>query len=171
MVERMRRSRDELETLAQRFSTTAGHPPRTAIYAFAALLADDKLGEAIGESFTAEAREIWVLTGITDASLIHVHASSACIGWGWEEPGSEEDVRGEEVEATLHLLTAIRSFKVARIHSTGGPQDHNEYHWDAAWTVTLRDGETISLPASELASNHRGRDRVEPLIAAIRRLT
>lgn len=168
MVEPMRRSRDEFEKLATTFKTVAAHPPQTALFAFASLLAGDTLAEAIGESFTVERRTVWVLTGITDASLIRVHASSACDGWSWREPGSEDQHRGEDLAATLWPLSALRSLKVARVGDDTTGQGDSAFEWDADWVVTLRDGETISLPSSDAVLNLADRERVESLMAVIR---
>jgi len=168
MVEPMRRSRDEFEKLATTFKTVAAHPPQTALFAFASLLAGDTLAEAIGESFTVERRTVWVLTGITDASLIRVHASSACDGWSWKHPGSEDQQRDEDLVATLWPLSALRSLKVARVgHDTTG-QEGSAFEWDAAWVVTLLGGEEVSVPASETIPSRADSERVESLIAVIR---
>ena len=144
------------------------HPPETAVFAFASLLAGDTLAAAIGESFTVEKRTVWDLIGITDASLIRVHASSACDGWSWKHPGSEDQQRGEDLVATLWPLSALRSLKVARVgHDTTGQED-SAFEWDAAWVLTLRDGKTISLPSSDAILNPADRERIESLIAVIR---
>ena len=162
----MRLSQDEIRELATTFKTSNRHPPHTALYAFASLLADDKLAESIGESFTgAEERRVWILTGITDASLIRVCASSAYDGWSWQEPGSEEQQGDEDLAATRWPLAALRSLNVAHVHDAtfrGGI----EFEWAADWAVTLLGGETISLPAS--TANRTTRERVESLIAVIR---
>ena len=169
MVEPMRRSREEFEKLAITFKTGDPRPPQTALYAFASLLADDEIVEAIGESFTAAQRTVWVLTGVTDASLIHVLASSACDGWSWQEPGTEDQRRGERLEeATLWPLSAVRSLNVARVRDTTEMGDHSRYEWDSDWVVTLRDGKTISLPSSDAILNPADRERIESLIAVIR---
>jgi len=165
----MRRSQDEIESLVKTFRTFTMHPPETAVFAFASLLAGDTLAAAIGESFTVENRTVWDLIGITDASLIRVHASSACDGWSWKYPGSEDQQRDEDLVATLWPLSALRSLKVARIgHDTTGQED-SAFEWDAAWVVTLLGGEEVSVPASEMIPSRADGERIESLIAVIRR--
>jgi hypothetical protein len=164
----MRRSQDEIESLVKTFKTPNWHPPETAVFAFASLLAGDALAAAIGESFTVEERTVWDLIGITDSSLIRVHASSACDGWSWKRPGSGDQQRGEDLVATLWPLSALRSLKVERVgHDTTGQED-SAFEWDAAWVLTLRDGKTISLPSSDAILNPADRERIESLIAVIR---
>ena len=164
----MRRSQDEIESLVKTFRTFTMHPPETAVFAFASLLAGDTLAAAIGESFTVENRTVWDLIGITDASLIRVHASSACDGWSWKYPGSEDQQRDEDLVATLWPLSALRSLKVARVgHDTTG-QEGSAFEWDAAWVVTLLGGEEVSVPASEMIPSRADSERVESLIAVIR---
>lgn len=94
------------------------------------------------------ARTVRALTGITDKSLIRVQASSACTSWSWFDPGSEDHLRSEELEATLWPLSALRSLKVSWVRDATAQGDHSQYEWDAAWVVTLLGGQTISLPAS-----------------------
>jgi hypothetical protein len=164
----MGRSQDEIESLVKTFTTFTMHPPETAVFAFASLLAGDTLAAAIGESFTVEKRTVWDLIGITDASLIRVHASSACDCWSWTHPGSDDQQRGEDIVATLWPLSALRSLKVARVgHDTTGQKD-SAFEWDAAWVVTLLGGEEVSVPASEMIPSRADRERVESLIAVIR---
>jgi hypothetical protein len=164
----MKRSQDEIESLVETFRTFTMHPPETAVFAFASLLADDTLAASIGESFTDAKRTVWVLTGITHASLIRVRASSACDGWSWKYPGSGDQQRGEDVVATLWPLSALRSLKVERVgHDTTGQED-SAFEWDAGWVVTLRDGKTISLPSSDAILNSADRERIESLIAVVR---
>jgi hypothetical protein len=164
----MRRSQDEIESLVKTFRTFTMHPPETAVFAFASLLAGDPLAAAIGESFTVEKRTVWDLIGITDARLIRVHASSACEGWSWKHPGSGDQQRGEDLVATLWPLSALRSLTVARVsHDTTGQKD-SAFEWDADWAVTLLGGETISLPASTETANRTTREQVESLLAVIR---
>jgi hypothetical protein len=164
----MRLSRGEIETLAQTFKTLNRHPPQHALFAFASLLADDKLAESIGESFTdAQDRTVWVLTGITDASLIRVRASSAHDGWSWQEPGSKDQQRDEDLAATRWPLAALRSLNVAHVQDATFQGD-SEFEWDADWAVSLLGGEMISLPASTATANRTTRERVESLIAVIR---
>jgi hypothetical protein len=170
MVEPMRRSREEFENLATKFKKDGPRPPQTALYAFASLLADDELVESIAESFTtAQPRTVWVLIGITDASLIRVRASSACDGWSWQEPGTEEQRRGELLEeSTLWPLSALRSLEVARVRDTTARGDHSRYEWEADWVVTLRDAKRISLLPSQKVPNRAEQERIESLIAVIR---
>jgi hypothetical protein len=169
MVEPMRRSREEFEKLAITFKTGDPRPPQTALYAFASLLADDEIVEAIGESFTAAQRTVWVLTGVTDASLIHVLASSACDGWSWQEPGTEDQRRGERLEeSTLWPLSALPSLEVARVRDTTARGDHSRYEWEADWVVTLRDAKKISLLPSQRVPNRADQERIESLVAVIR---
>ena len=163
----MRLSQDEIRELATTFKTSNRHPPHTALYAFASLLADDKLAESVGESFTdAEERRVWVLTGITDASLIRVCASSAYDGWSWQEPGSEDQQRNEDLAATRWPLAALRSLNVVHVQDATFPGD-SAYGWSADWCVTMRDGETIRLPSSDALLNPADRERIESLIAVI----
>jgi hypothetical protein len=167
IVESMRYSREELLTLATKFRTPAWQPPQTAIYAFASLLAEEALTQAIGESFTVESRTVWVLTGITYTSLIRVRASSTREGWSWHEPGSDDQQRGEDLAATRWPLSTVRSLNVARVSDMTGQGD-SAFEWKADWVLTLLGGETISLPASKVAPNQAEAERVESLIAAIR---
>jgi len=164
----MRLTRDEIESLAQAFKTGNLHPPQTALYAFASLLAGDQPVEAIGESFTAAQRTVWVLTGVTDASLIRVRASSACDYWSWERPGTTDERRGEELEATLWPLSALRSLDVTRVRDTTTWGDHSKYEWEADWAVTLRDGKAISFPTSDAVLDPADSERVALLMAVIR---
>lgn len=46
--------------------------------------------------------------------------------------------------------------------------DHSQYEWDSDWVVTLRDGQTISLPSSDAILNPADRERIESLIAVLR---
>jgi hypothetical protein len=164
----MRLSQEEIETLAQTFKMLNMHPPQTALYAFAALQADDALTESIGERFTVNGRTVWALTGITDKSLIRVQASSACESWSWSEKGTEEDRQGEVLEATLWPLSAVRSLKVSGVRDTTWEVGSVQFEYDAAWAVTLRGGDEVSVPASEMMSNRVEIERANSLIAAIR---
>lgn len=165
----MRLSRDEIETLAQTFSTSNMDPPHTALFAFVSLLADDKLAESIGESFTdAQGRTVWVLTGITDASLIRVQASSPCDGWSRHKAGSDGERQGEDLEATRWPLSALRSLKVAGVRDTTEPSDNSQYESEAVWVVTLTDGEEVSVPASRTLPFRVDSERVKSLIEVIR---
>jgi hypothetical protein len=164
----MRISHEEFETLAETFNASNRHPPQTALYAFAALLADGGLIESIGECFTVNARTVWALTGITDKSLIRVQASSACDSWGWSEKGTEEDRQGEVLEATLWPLSAVRSLKVSGVRDTTWEVGSVQFEYDAAWAVTLRGGDEVSVPASEMMSNRVDIERANSLIDAIR---
>jgi hypothetical protein len=164
----MRLTRDEIQSLAKRFKTYDPHPPLTALCAFASLLADDELVEAIGESFTAEQRAVWVLTGVTDASLIRVRASSACDRWSWERPGTRDEHRDEKSEATLWPLSAVRSLNVTRVRDTTEPGDNGKYEWEADRALTLRGGEVISFPSSDAVLNSADSERVALLMAVIR---
>lgn len=164
----MRLSQEEIETLAQTFKMLNMHPPQTALYAFAALQADDALTESIGERFTVNGRTVWALTGITDKSLIRVQASSACESWSWLSPGSEEDRKGEDLGATLWPLSALRSLKVAGVRDATWQGDSRQHLYDAAWVVTLRGGDEVSLPACKTMPNRVDNERVNSLIAAIR---
>lgn len=161
-------TRDAIESLAKAFETGNLRPPKTALCAFASLLADDKPVEAIGESFTAAQRTVWVLTGVTEASLISVRASSACNFWSWQWPGSTDERRGEELEATLWPLSALRSLKVTQVRDTTMPGDNSKYEWEADWAVTLRDGKPISFPSSDAVLYPADSERVAHLMAVIR---
>lgn len=154
--------------MAQPFKTGNLHPPRTALTAFASLLADDEPVQVIGESFSAAERTVWVLTGVTHASLIRVHASSACEYWSWERPGATDEREGEELEATLWPLSAVRSLNVTRVRDTTTWGDNSSYEWEADWAVTLRDGKVISFPSSDAGLNPADSERVALLIAVIR---
>jgi hypothetical protein len=164
----MRLTRDEFEKLAITFKTGDQGAPQTALYAFASLLAGDQLADAFGESFTAAQRTVWVLTGVTDASLIRVRASSACDGWSWQRPGTKDENRGEELEATLWPLSALRSLNVTRVRDTTTWGDHSKYEWEADWAVTLRDGKAISFPSSDAVLNQTDSERVALLMTVIR---
>jgi hypothetical protein len=167
IVESMKYSRDELQKLATTFRTSTWQPPQMALCAFASLLAEEALTQAIGETFTAESRTVWVLTGTTYTSLIRVRASSTRDGWSWQEPGSKDQQRGEDLAATRWPLSAVRSLNVARVSGMTARGD-SAFEWEADWVLTLPDGETISLPASRVTPSQAEADRVESLIAAIR---
>jgi hypothetical protein len=132
------------------------------------LLAEEALTQAIGESFTVDSRTVVVLTGITYTSLIRVRASSTHEGWSWQEPGSDDQQRGEDLTATRWPLSAVRSLHVTRVSGMTGRGD-SAFEWEADWVLTLPGGETISLPASKGgAPNPAEAERIESLIAAIR---
>lgn len=170
MVEPMRISQDEFEKLAITFKVADVLPPRSALFAVASLLADHTLAESIGELFTdAQDRTVWVLTGITDASLIRVRASSSREGWSWSEPGSEDQQRGERMEeATRRPLSDLRSLDVARVGDDTSGYEDGGVEWDTEWIVRLRDDRNIRLPSPDAVPNLADRERVESLIAALR---
>lgn len=161
-------TRDQLQSLAQGFESVYRKPPQTALYAFASLCAEDKIVGTIGETFTADQRTVWVLTGVTDTSLIRVQASSACENWCWEWPGKTPEREGEQLEATLWPLSAVRSLNVTRVHDTTTRGDNSQYGWETDWAVTMRDGKTISIPSSAAFLSTADTERVARLIAVIR---
>ena len=161
-------TRDQLDSSAKALETRGYRPPMTALWAFASLLADETPVEVIGESFTVGERTVWVLTGVTDACLISVRASSATRYWSWQVPSSAADRPGEDLEASLWPLSAVRSLKVTRVRDTTERGDNSKFEWEAGWTVTLRDGKVLSFPSPEAEQYSADSERIENLVALIR---
>ena len=146
--------------MAARFKTSIGHlPPPVAVEAFASLLGKERLNDPIGEVFpTDEEGTVWVLTGITDRSLIHVRVSSVLNGWSWQNLGTVDERQGKDLAATLWPLTALRSLTVDRVIDTAGRSD-GPFEWDTNWVVTLSGGDTVSIPSND-STNQIGRAHV-----------
>lgn len=128
-------------------------PPRLIFQAFASLVGERKLAYTATSMVKGGETVAWHALGLTDAALVSVRATHPGDEWNGDSE-SDGDRTGELKQARLVPLSEVVACSVRGISPAPHPAHEPEslYKWVPAWSITLRDSSTISIPSSRTSS-------------------